>query len=339
MHDHFRSDRLCRRAAAKAAMAMPVIALTLAVLITGCGAASAPHANGPPRANARPPATGAPVPSGAARAAAGPAAAGLSRGTATANAIEVANVTGTPRVTASPPAPAQSRTLPAMRSAPQAARLSTATTYETTPAAPQDPAPFKAETGIVIHPATTRVIYARPGGPAVGALPATELGSPTWVPVVQSQPGWDRILLPTRPNHSTGWIYLGGGALQTAYTPYQVSINLASHRLTILDAGHRLGSWAVAVGAPGTPTPTGRTFVLASLAPPQPTYTPLILPLGVHSSTLSTFGGGPGTVGLHGWPDPAVFGHSVSHGCVRVPAAALRALSRIPLGSAVMITG
>jgi lipoprotein-anchoring transpeptidase ErfK/SrfK len=214
-----------------------------------------------------------------------------------------------------------------------------ATTYGTTPAAPTDPAPFKPETGIVIHPAAARTIYARPGGPAVGVLPATELGSPTWVPVIQSRPGWDRILLPTRPNRSTGWINLSGGGLTTAYTPYQVTINLSRHQLTILDAGHSLGTWTVAEGAPGTPTPTGRTFVLASLVPAQPTYTPMILPLGVHSSTLSTFGGGPGTVGLHGWPDSAVFGHSVSHGCVRVPAAALRALSRVPLGSAVMITG
>ena len=190
----------------------------------------------------------------------------------------------------------------------------------------------------MIHPATTRVIYARPGGPAVAVLPTTELGSPTWVPVVQSQPGWDRILLPTRPNRSTGWIYVGGGGLRTAYTPYQIDINLATYRLTILDAGRSLGTWTVADGAPGTPTPAGRTFLLASLVPPHPTYSPLILPLGTHSDTLTTFGGGPGTVALHGWPDPAVFGHAASHGCVRVPAAALRALSRIPLGSPVMIT-
>jgi lipoprotein-anchoring transpeptidase ErfK/SrfK len=94
----------------------------------------------------------------------------------------------------------------------------------------------------------------------------------------------------------------------------------------------------VAVGAPGTPTPTGRTFLLASLAPVHPTYSPLILPLGTHSDTLTAFGGGPGTVGLHGWPVPAVFGRAISHGCVRVPAAALRVLARVPLGSSVMIT-
>jgi lipoprotein-anchoring transpeptidase ErfK/SrfK len=227
---------------------------------------------------------------------------------------------------------------PVSVSAVQMARLPAATTYGTTPAAPPDPAPFAPETGIVLHPATTRVVYTRPGGPPVAALPATELGSPTWVPVVQSRPGWDRVLLPARPNRSTGWIYLGGGELQTAYSPYRVQISLAARRLTVLDAGHSLGSWTVADGAAGTPTPTGRTFLLALLAPRQPTYSPLILPLGAHSDTLTTYGGGPGTVGLHGWPDPAVFGHAVSHGCVRVPPAALRALSRIPLGSPVMIT-
>jgi lipoprotein-anchoring transpeptidase ErfK/SrfK len=237
-----------------------------------------------------------------------------------------------------PHAAAPAPVLPMQVSAAQTARLPMATTYGTTPAAPQDPAPFASETGTVLHPTATRVIYTRPGGPAAAALPATELGSPTWVPVVQSQPGWDRILLPTRPNRSTGWIYLGDGGLQTAYSPYRVKINLTAYQLTILDAGRSLGTWTVADGTAGTPTPAGRTFLLASLAPPHPTYSPLILPLGAHSNTLTTYGGGPGTVGLHGWPDPAVFGHAASHGCVRVPAAALRALSRVPLGSPVMIT-
>jgi L,D-transpeptidase catalytic domain len=351
MHDHSRSGWLCRHAAAKAAVAMPVIALTAAVLITGCGTAGPQHANGPPQAGLQPrgtvqlPASGAPHPAtelhvtGTPRTTVQTAAIERSQGTGAPDAAEVADLTGAARTTGSPQASAQPGLLQARRSAaPRTARLAMATTYGTTPAAPQDPAPFKPETGIVLHPTATRVIYARPGGPAVGALPATELGSPTWVPVIQSKPGWDRVLLPTRPNHSTGWIYLGGGGLQTAYTPYQVNISLSRHQLTLIDAGHRLGTWTVAEGAPGTPTPTGRTFVLASLVPRQPAYTPLILPLGVHSSTLSAYGGGPGTVGLHGWPDSAVFGHSVSHGCVRVPAAALRALSRVPLGSAVMIT-
>jgi lipoprotein-anchoring transpeptidase ErfK/SrfK len=223
-------------------------------------------------------------------------------------------------------------------SAARMARLPGATTFGRLRGAPLDPDPFSPETGVLIHPRVAQVVYAYPGGQPVAVLPATELSSPTWVPVVQSRPGWDRVLLPTRPNRSTGWIFLGGSGLQTAYSAYRIEISLAAYRLTVLDRGRRLGSWTVAVGAQSTPTPTGRTFLLASVAPRHPTYSPLILPLGVHSHTLSSFGGGPGTVGLHGWPDPSVFGHAVSHGCVRVPPAALRVLSRIPLGSPVVIT-
>ena len=233
-----------------------------------------------------------------------------------------------------PPRPAApTRVPPAL-----AARLPLATTFTRLRRSPQDPDPFGTETGLVTHPTVAIVIYARPGGPPIAVLPVTEMDNPTWVPVVETQMGWERILLPSRPNRSTGWIYAAGGGLKNAYSAYQVRIGLATRRLTILDAGHRLGSWTGAVGAPSPPTPTGRTFLLASLAPAHPSYSPLILPLGTHSASLDTFGGGPGTVALHGWPDKSVFGHRISHGCVRVPAAALRLLTRIPLGSFVMIT-
>jgi hypothetical protein len=227
--------------------------------------------------------------------------------------------------------------LPVPVSAAQLARLPMATTFGESPLAPLDPDPFSPETGVVLHPSGKQVVYARPGGPPVAALPATEIRNPTWVPVVQEERGWDRILLPSRPNRSTGWVYLGGGGLLTAYSPYRILVTLSAYRLTVFDGRRSLGSWTIAVGAQGTPTPTGRTFVLASLAPVHPTYSPLIFPLGAHSDTLTSFGGGPGTVALHGWPDPAVFGHAVSHGCVRVPASALQVLSQVPLGSQVLI--
>ncbi len=322
MRDHFRFSCPRRPAGRQTKTTLLVITLALSVLAVSCSTA-VPQASAPAQATGPPHATGLP------RATAPPTAAGRSHSPATLPS----------RASGAPQGAARSHSLPPPNvSAAQIARLPMATTYATTPTAPQDPAPFEAETGTVLHPTATRVIYTRPGGPAEATLPATELGSPTWVPVVQSQPGWDRILLPTRPNRSTGWIYLSGGGLRIAHTAYRIEVSLAAYRLTILDAGRRLGTWTVADGGAGTPTPAGRTFLLASLAPQHPTYSPLILPLGAHSNTLTTFGGGPGTVGLHGWPDPAVFGHAASHGCVRVPAAALRALSKVPLGSPVMIT-
>lgn len=221
------------------------------------------------------------------------------------------------------------------------ASLPDATTYTTTPAAPLDPGPGAATSGLVLRPLTAQVVYSAPGKAPVAVLPATELGGPTWVPVVQTNPGWDEVLLPSKPNGASGWIYTEGvnsSHIDVRSSPYLIRIAVGARKLSIMDNGRSLGTWTVAVGAPGTATPTGRTFILALLAPDHPTYSPLILPLGFHSDTLDSYGGGPGTVGLHGWPDPSVFGKAVSHGCVRVPATALHLLAQVPLGSLVLIT-
>jgi hypothetical protein len=106
--------------------------------------------------------------------------------------------------------------------------------------------------------------------------------------VGETKPGWQRVLLPSRPNHTAGWIATGNGKLQTAHSPNVVKVDTSTRRLTLLKSGQKLGTWTVAVGAAKTPRPTGRTFVLASLAPSKATYSPLILPVGAHSETLGT---------------------------------------------------
>lgn len=230
---------------------------------------------------------------------------------------------------------------PVRVSAAEFAKLPRATTFISIPAAPLDPPAVAGTSGLVVRPLTPQVVYLGPGRPPIAVLPASELGGPTWVPVVQTSPGWERVLLPSRPNRATGWIYTAGAnatQLDTRRSPYLIRIDVAARRLSVLLSGRSLGTWTVAVGEHRTPTPTGRTFVMALLAPPHPTYSPLILPLGFHSNTLTTFGGGPGTVGIHGWPNPSVFGRAVSHGCVRVPNAALTILSHAPLGTLVLIS-
>ena len=250
----------------------------------------------------------------------------------------VATLSGSPGTAA----PGTQHIVPPVRvPAAQLARLPRATTYASIPGAPRDPAPLAVTGGLVVRPLTAQVVYAGPGKRPIAVLPATELGGPTWVPVVQSSPGWERVLLPSRPNGATGWISTAAtdhSHLDTRRSAYLVRIKVGARKLSVYDGGQPLGTWTVAVGAPSTPTPTGRTFLLALLAPPHPTYSPLILPLGFHSNTLTTFGGGPGTVGVHGWPNPSVFGRAVSHGCVRVPAAGLHVLSQVPLGSLILIT-
>lgn len=226
---------------------------------------------------------------------------------------------------------------PAALTPAQRAKLPKATTFTTVHGAPADPSPNGRSDGTVLRASTDQVVYASPGGKAIAVLPSKQLDGPTWVPVIESRGDWRHILLPSRPNHSSGWLY-DSSHLRTAHSPYRISVGLKRHKLAISKSGKQLGSWKVGVGSAKNPTPTGRTFLLASLAPPKPKYSRLILPLGAHSNSLSSFGGGPGTVALHGWPDAKVFGKNVSHGCVRTPKSALDPLSKIPLGSPVQIT-
>jgi lipoprotein-anchoring transpeptidase ErfK/SrfK len=216
------------------------------------------------------------------------------------------------------------------------ARVPDATTFTTLSGAPADTMPDGATDGLVVHPTSPAPVFDRPAGHRFATLPTTQLGGPTWVPVVETSGDWRRVLLPSRPNGATGWV--PGTALTTARTPYTVRIDLTRRRLVLEKSARRAGRWPVAIGGAKTPTPTGRTFLMATLAPAKKTPSPIVLPLGTHSATLDTFGGGPGTVALHGWPDTSVFGKAVSHGCVRVPEGALKALSRVPLGSLVFIT-
>jgi lipoprotein-anchoring transpeptidase ErfK/SrfK len=229
----------------------------------------------------------------------------------------------------SEPAPAKAAQAKTATGLPQA------TTYTTLDDLPVDTSAAAGD-GTVVHPDAATPVSAKPGAPAVAELPSTQLKGPTWVPVVESRPGWRRVLLPSRPNGVSGWIPDTG--LKAARSRHAVKVDVGDRKLALYEAGRRVGAWTVAVGAPKTPTPTGRTFMLASLAPAKPTYSPLILPVGAHSDTLDTFGGGPGTVAFHGWPSKDVFGKAVTHGCVRVPADALRKLAKVPLGTPVVVT-
>jgi lipoprotein-anchoring transpeptidase ErfK/SrfK len=53
---------------------------------------------------------------------------------------------------------------------------------------------------------------------------------------------------------------------------------------------------------------------------------------------LSSFGGGPGQVGLHGTDDAASIGTAASHGCIRLSNEHIAALAAmLPLGTPITI--
>ncbi|WP_199786461.1 L,D-transpeptidase, partial [Streptomyces sp. AA4] len=227
---------------------------------------------------------------------------------------------------------------PASVTGAELAALPQETTFADLPTAPKDPAPDQQPGGLVLHPKTAVPLYRAPGAAAIAALPPTQLGSDTWVPVIGEQPGWAMVLLPGRPNGSAAWLYRDDPRVDEARTPYVLRVDRAAYRLELVKDGATVRTWTVGVGKPVSPTPAGRAFVLASIRDTKPTFSPIVLPLSMHSDTYTTYGGGPGTIAVHTWPTDGVYGKSSSDGCIRVPPDALTTISRdVPLGTPVLI--
>ena len=192
----------------------------------------------------------------------------------------------------------------------------------------------------VVRPDGTVRPVAAPGSDEVVAelAPTTELGSDRALLVVGEQDGWLEVLLPVRPNGTTGWLPVDG--LEVRQVDLALEVDLAGRTLTLTEGDQVVLTSPVAVGAAGTPTPTGRFAVTDKLATPDPgsAYGPFAIGLSGHSDVLTEFAGGDGQIGIHGTDDPSSIGLAVSHGCVRVPNDVIATLSEVlPLGTPVTV--
>ena len=169
-----------------------------------------------------------------------------------------------------------------------------------------------------------------------------EEGSDATVPQVflveSRQAGWVQVLLPVRPNGTTGWVRKKDVTL----TPnrYSVDVSLSQNQITVHDGDLVLFQEPVAAGAPETPTPTGRYFTRVLLQNPDPSnvYGPFAFGLSAHSDALDTFNGGDAEVGIHGNTDASVLGQDVTHGCIRISNDTITKLALLlPLGTPVNI--
>ncbi|MEU6645054.1 L,D-transpeptidase [Saccharomonospora sp. NPDC046836] len=212
--------------------------------------------------------------------------------------------------------------------------LPDATTFGDLAGAPLDPG--AESTGKVLHPKQDLVVYKSVNGEPFAKLPSRQMGSPTWVPVIAEQEGWAQILLPSRPNGASGWVHTGS-EVETAQNDFVVTVNRDAFELEITENGQSLGKWTIGIGKAQYPTPKGRAYIIASIAETVNTYSPIVLPLSYHSDSHETFGGGPGTVGIHTWPDDSFVGQANSDGCIRVTKEALDELVKLPLGTIVNI--
>lgn len=142
---------------------------------------------------------------------------------------------------------------------------------------------------------------------------------------------WIRVLLPERPNGASAWIR--SDYTQLHRTPYRVQIDLAKRTVSLQRDGRTVASWGAVVGAPSTPTPTGRFAISEIVRQPDPSgfIGPWALHLTAFSNVLDNFGGGPGRVAIHGRSGASLndpLRTARSHGCIRISNRAVRRLAK-----------
>ena len=154
-----------------------------------------------------------------------------------------------------------------------------------------------------------------------------------------SHPGWLNVLLPIRPNDTSGWIKASDVTLGT--TDYEIRIEVGAHKLTLLKLGQPILESGVVVGADKTPTPPGRFYVTDPIdlhSQPNAGYGVFAIGISGYSNVLTSFKGGPGQIAVHGTNSPNQIGQNISNGCVRVPNDIIeKVAAQAPLGTPVTI--
>lgn len=150
---------------------------------------------------------------------------------------------------------------------------------------------------------------------------------------------WLHVMLPGRPNGSTGWI--AQQDTRPLVTPWRIGVALDTRSLTAYRDGRVVRTFRAVIGKPSTPTPSGEFFVEESVKMPVgQAGGPYALALSARSNVLQEFEGGPGQIGIHGSDGlNAPLGTAASFGCIRLANASVDWLSRrIPPGTPVTIS-
>jgi lipoprotein-anchoring transpeptidase ErfK/SrfK len=148
-------------------------------------------------------------------------------------------------------------------------------------------------------------------------------GEQTTLPVLSRSTGpggipWLQVMLPGRPDGSTGWIVQQH--TRPLVTLWRIVVDLAARRVKVYRDGHTVRTFQAVVGKPSTPTPTGQFFVeeTVQMQAGEPGG-PSALALSARSNVLREFEGGPGQIAIHGRNNlGGTLGTAASHGCIRL---------------------
>jgi lipoprotein-anchoring transpeptidase ErfK/SrfK len=193
----------------------------------------------------------------------------------------------------------------------------------------------------VVAPGATAVLRARPGGQAVLRLgDRTEFGSSRRLGVVRRHGRWLAVTTPELSNGRVGWIDGGSAAVTVERTRWSIHADVSERSVVLRRRGRIVRKLSVAVGRPGSPTPTGRFAVTDKLSGGDygPYYGCCILAISATQPNTPPGWTGGDRMAIHGTSDAASIGQAASAGCLRAADGDLRFLiDRVPAGTPVTI--
>jgi hypothetical protein len=187
----------------------------------------------------------------------------------------------------------------------------------------------------LVRPGREALVRSAPNGPVIARVSSrTEFGSPQTFAVTRVLPARRyRVVSMLLPNGRAGWIDAAPGTFKLSRTKFSLDIDLSSRTLRVRPGGRVM---RIGIGAPGTPTPSGRFAITDKLngAAYSPVYGCCILALSGHQTNLPRGWTGGDRLAIHGGSTAG----AVSTGCLHAATADLHYLMRVvPLGALVVI--
>jgi hypothetical protein len=182
----------------------------------------------------------------------------------------------------------------------------------------------------------------RPNGRLVARAKSwTEFGDQRVMSIAAQRGPWLGVVATERPNGQLAWVHIKNRGLDFRRTRYSLHADLSGRWLELRRAGRRVRRFSVAIGRPGSDTPTGRFAITDKLRGSSygSYYGCCILALNGHQPNLPPGWNGGNRLAIHGTNAPGSIGTPASAGCLRAADSDLHVLMRrVPLGTPVFIS-
>lgn len=138
---------------------------------------------------------------------------------------------------------------------------------------------------------------------------------------------WGRVRIPWRPAARSGWIELA--RVRRGFVGVHVEVSRSRRTLDVFRGARLVAHLRVGVGAPASPTPTGRFVVsdrTAVQGQQQRSYGSFAFGLDGIQPRPPAGWSGPAQLAIHGTGAPSSIGRAQSAGCLRISEEGLRQL-------------